>query len=137
MKHVCALILALMPFVVMSQSVYSASSEPLATYHDINKALSADDTKQALRLFDKIIAYYESSGENAMLADSYFGMALALALNGDYRHSIRYHKKAIKAHHKFKQGEPIEMSINLGLTYQLAGKQRKAKRILGADFISS
>lgn len=67
---------------------------------------------------------------NQRRAENYFGKALALALNGDYRQSIYYHRKALKAHRRYYHEESLEITINLGLTFQLAGREKKARRIL-------
>lgn len=71
------------------------------------------------------------------LAETYFAIAFNLALSGDYRQSIRFHKKAIRMHKKFHDTDPLEINLNLGLTYHLAGKMRKARKYIGDNFISS
>jgi tetratricopeptide (TPR) repeat protein len=120
-----------MPLAGMSQNI-STSDEPVShLYQEINNSLPAHNPKTALRSFKRVVNYYIQHGRASELPERYFGMALGLALNGHYRKSIRYHKKAITLHHKYRKDDPLEISINLGLTYYLAGKDRKAKRILG------
>jgi tetratricopeptide (TPR) repeat protein len=136
MKNLC-LILLLLPCLASGQQVISAANEPVALYQEINNALATDQPKLALEHFRKIVTLYEEQGRFSELPQTYFGMALGLALNGNYKESIRYHKKAIRAHKKFRKDEPLEIIINLGLTYTLAGKDRKARKILGPLNFSS
>jgi tetratricopeptide (TPR) repeat protein len=131
------LLLLFLPLAGSAQTIITASNEPLALYQAINNALATDRPKLALEHFKKIVCLYEEQGRSSELPQTYFGMALGLALNGHYKESIRYHKKAIRAHKKFRNDEPLEIIMNLGLTYTLAGKERKAKKILGpVDFSS-
>jgi hypothetical protein len=116
-----------------AQELVTSSASPLAFYETISSSLSDDKVKDARDTFKKLIVYYKSSDQITKLPESYFGMALALALNGHYRESIRYHKLAMKADKKINGHEAVEMSINLGLTYLLAGKEKRAHKILG-DF---
>lgn len=120
-----------------AQEIVFASAEPLAFYEKINLSLSGDNVKDALATFKSLIAYYKSTHQYNQLPESYFGMALALALNGDYKESIHYHKLAIRAHKKLTKQEAVEMNINLGLTYKLAGKEKKAQRILGDFYLGT
>jgi tetratricopeptide (TPR) repeat protein len=131
MKNLFLLPMILVPLIVSGQQIVAASNEPVVLYEIINNALANDKPKDAIHQFKKIIDYYEGQGKTEEMPEQYFGMALALALNGHYRESIRYHKKAIRAHRKYRTGEPTEIFINMGLTYSLAGKARKARRFLG------
>jgi tetratricopeptide (TPR) repeat protein len=131
MKTLYLTLLLLCPLIVCGQQIITASSEPLDLYHDINNALATDHPRDAIQTFRKVISFYEGNGREMDLPESYFGMALALALNGHYKESIRFHKKAIRCHRKYRGTEPTEILINLGLTYLLAGKDHKARRFLG------
>jgi|GEM_PF-6040051 len=133
MKSLYLILFALLPLIVSGQQIITASNEPMELYQHINNALAIDQPKDAIQIFKKVIAFYEEEGREMNLPESYFGMALALALNGHYRESIRYHKKAIRCHRKYRNEEPTEIFINMGLTYVLAGKDRKARRYLGPD----
>jgi tetratricopeptide (TPR) repeat protein len=109
----------------------NGTSEPLDLYRKVNESLTEGKTKLALNIFDEVVEFYEHEGRLKELPGNYLGMALSLALNGNYSESIRYHKKALRAHRKYKASEPNdEIRVNLGLAYQLAGKERKAKRLL-------
>jgi tetratricopeptide (TPR) repeat protein len=124
-------IIMLLPLVADCQTILASSDEPMVLYQDINNSLSCSRPKQALHSFRKVVDFYSSRDKKNELPEKYFGMALALALSGYYKESIRYHKKAIRLHRRYRTDEPLEISINLGLTYYLAGKDRKARRILG------
>jgi tetratricopeptide (TPR) repeat protein len=104
---------------------------PTDLYKKVNESLTVGDTKLALSIFDEVVEFYQHEGRLKELPENYLGMALSLALNGNYSESVRYHKKALRAHRKYKGSEPNdEIRFNLGLAYQLAGKERKAKRLL-------
>jgi tetratricopeptide (TPR) repeat protein len=108
-----------------------SSAEPFNLFMEANLSLDAGHTREAVQKFEKVIEFYQSSGRQSELAEHYFGMALAFALNGNYRQSIRFHKKALRAHQRYTSSEPArEILINLGLTYQLAGREKKARRYL-------
>jgi tetratricopeptide (TPR) repeat protein len=111
------------------------TSQTFGLYKEANQSLSAGDTKNAILIYDKLVNFYEQEGRQNELPESYLGMALSFALNGNYDESIRYHKKALRAHHRYKSNESaLEIELNLGLAYQLAGKDRKAKRYLKSEF---
>lgn len=132
MKFV-TLLFVFFPSVLFSQDILTrhTETEPIHLYKKVNESLNVGNTRLALNTFDEVIEFYEESGMQKEVPGNYLGMALSLALNGHYKKSIRYHKKALKAHHKYKPHEPAdEIRFNLGLAYQLAGKERKAKRIL-------
>lgn len=138
-RNFLLVVFAALPFAMCAQNKETRTenqetTEPLNLYQQVNDLLTANNVKAAVELFDKVVALYVLQGRESELTQSYFGMALALALNGNYKESIHYHKKAIKAHHRFRDDEPTEIVINLGLTYRLAGKERKARRILGDDY---
>lgn len=133
MKFLAAFIL-FSPVALFSQDIITKlddSSEPINLYLKVNESLNKGNTKLALNIFDEVIEFYEEGGRQSEVPGNYLGMALSLALNGHYAASIRYHKKALRAHNKYKPNEPDdEIWFNLGLAYQLAGKERKAKKIL-------
>jgi tetratricopeptide (TPR) repeat protein len=134
MKFITTISLLLLSATVFSQDVVIANNgaaEPIGLYMKVNESLTRGNTKLALDIFKDVIKFYEEEGRLNELPANYLGMALSLALNGHYPESIRYHKKALKAHRKYKPHEsPDEIKINLGLAYQLAGKDKKAKRYL-------
>jgi tetratricopeptide (TPR) repeat protein len=134
MKYVASIAVLLITFQASCQEVVIASNnttEPIGLYKKVNESLTLGHTKLALNIFKQVIEFYEEEGRLNELPANYLGMALSLALNGNYPESIRYHKKALRAHRKYKSNEPAdEIMINLGLAYQLAGKERKAKRYL-------
>lgn len=104
-------------------------NEPLLLLKQAHLSLDAGNTRLAINIFEKVIEFYEHEGRQKEVPENYLGMALALAFNGNYHRSIQYHKKALRAHRKYKGRESAEeIRINLGLTYQLAGKDRKAKK---------
>ena len=114
--------------VVLAQNT---SSEPFNLFREASQSLDEGRPRQAVLKFEKIIEYYQHSGRQSELAQNYFGMALAFAFSKNYRQSIRYHKKALRAHNRYTSSEPAqEILINLGLTYQLAGRKNKAKKYL-------
>jgi tetratricopeptide (TPR) repeat protein len=116
---------------VMAQEVVIAGNDPTALYQEANQSLSLGNTRLAINIFDKVIAFYEAEGRVKELSENYLGMALSFAFNGHYEESIRYHKKALRAHRRYRSNEsPDAIMINLGLAYQLAGKERKAKKYL-------
>lgn len=106
-----------------------ASAESL----DLHKApsLSFDNPSQVCKIFKEAVRSDKKSGDYQQISEKYFALALGLALNGHYKRSIRFHKKAIRIHERFRDDDPLEIELNLGLTYHLAGKTKKAKRILG------
>ncbi|HYG02706.1 MAG TPA: tetratricopeptide repeat protein [Chryseosolibacter sp.] len=125
------LALIFVPLFVAGQGNSILSEEPLITYASINNSLLLENTARAIGDFERMLAGSVDKTNIQKLAEDYFGMALALALNGNYRESIYYHRKALRAHRKAYHEKSLEMTINLGLTYQLAGKDKKARRILG------
>jgi tetratricopeptide (TPR) repeat protein len=129
MKILCLLIVML-PMVSNAQ-ILTASNEPTQIYFSINNALTHDRPGDAVAEFSKVVEFFKEEGRDKQLPEAYFAMALGLALNGYYKESIRYHKKALRAHRKYRDDEPLEIEMNLGLTYTLAGKTKKAKKILG------
>jgi tetratricopeptide (TPR) repeat protein len=124
------LLLIVAPLLLNGQQIFTASADHVV-YETIHRDVSSGDVKDAIRTFEKLVSQLNDDGRSEELPQQYFGMAFTLALNGNYKESIRYHKKAIRAHRKYRNDEPLEISINLGLTYHLAGKDRKARRILG------
>ncbi|HYC87337.1 MAG TPA: hypothetical protein VEB86_19025 [Chryseosolibacter sp.] len=133
MKTLYLILLTCCPLIVSGQEIVVAANPSAEVYQHINNALATDQPHRAIAIFERLMDYYESQGMKQDLPESYFGMAFALALNGHYKESIRYHRKAIRAHRKYRQGEPTEILINMGLTYVLAGKDRKAKKFLGPE----
>lgn len=116
-----------------AQEILVARNEPATLYREAHESLSLGNTKLAINIFEKVVDFYESEGREKELPESYLGMALSFAFNGNYSESIRYHKKALRAHRKYKPNESADaIIINLGLAYQLAGKERKAKKYLGS-----
>lgn len=134
MRTLLFLFLATTAITSYSQDVILAgniSAEPFNLFMEANRSLDEGHTRAAVHKFEKAIEFYEQSGRQSELAEQYFGMALAFAFNKNYRQSIRYHKKAIRAHNKYTSSEPAtEILINLGLTYQLAGRNAKARKYL-------
>jgi tetratricopeptide (TPR) repeat protein len=131
--------LLLLSFIVIAFNSFSqelilarnTSSEPYNLFREASQSLDKGHTRQAVHKFEKIIEFYEHSGRQSELAQYYFGMALAFAFNENYRQSIRYHKKALRAHNRYTSSHPPqEILINLGLTYELAGRKNKAKKYL-------
>jgi tetratricopeptide (TPR) repeat protein len=106
-------------------------TEPIALYQQASESLSHGNTRKAKTIFHEVIEFYQEEGRLRELSQSYLGMALAFALNGNYSESIRYHKKALRAHRKYRKNEPADdILMNLALAWQLAGKERKSKRLL-------
>jgi tetratricopeptide (TPR) repeat protein len=139
MKITGTFLLRFFPFLLLNfffipsfaQELIVANNEPTVLYKKANESLSMGDTKLAINIFEKVIDFYESEGRVKELSESYLGMALSFAFNGNYPESIRYHKKALRAHHKYRPNESDDaIMLNLGLAYQLAGKERKAKKYL-------
>jgi tetratricopeptide (TPR) repeat protein len=132
MKVLTSFVLTLFAFSSYAQELsFSAASEPIQLYAQANKSLTAGDAKNATGIFKQVIEYYEHEGRVKELPESYFGMALAFAFSGHYPESIRFHKKALRAHHRYRRCESDDaIRLNLGLTYQLAGKDRKARKYL-------
>ena len=131
MKVLTSFCLLLIPLFTFSQDVTSTMQDPAALYVKANQSLSAGDTKQATEIFKEVIQLHQREGRLKEVSESYLGMALAFAFNGNYTESIRFHKKALRAHHRYRCDESDDaIRLNLGLTYQLAGKTRKAKRLL-------
>lgn len=137
MKKFCLFSFVVFPLALSAQPIITASTEPIGLYEQINNSMASDNPKKAIKEFKSVIDFYESHGRANELPQSYFGMALVLALNGNYKESIRYHKKAIKIHKKYRKDSPTEIYINLGLTYELAGKNRRAKRLLAGKNLNS
>lgn len=125
---------ALSVVVLFSQAqdlAINTKSYPASLYAAANHSLSQGDTKNAAGIFRQVIEYYESEGREKEVPESYLGMALAFAFSGHYQQSIKYHKKALRAHHRYRGNESDDsIRMNLGLAYQLAGKERKAKKLL-------
>jgi tetratricopeptide (TPR) repeat protein len=110
---------------------FASTTEPTSLYARANESLSAGDTRNATSIFKQVINFYQNEGRVKEVSESYLGMALAFAFNGHYSESIRFHKKALRAHHRYRCSESDDaIRLNLGLTYQLAGKERRAKRLL-------
>jgi tetratricopeptide (TPR) repeat protein len=134
MKSLITVAFLFLSFAAISQEVIVADNsgnEPNSLYQKANEFLTIGNTKLAINIFEKVIDFYEHEGRVKELPENYLGMALSLALNGHYPESIRYHKKALRAHRRYKSKEPAdEIMINLGLAYRLAGKERKAKKYL-------
>jgi tetratricopeptide (TPR) repeat protein len=131
MKTTITSVLVLLSISAFCQDLIIASNEPLSLYEKANRSLDLGDTKTADQIFRQVIEFYEQEGRVKEVSESYLGMALAFAFNGHYKESIRYHKKALKAHHKYRHSESDDsIRFNLGLAYQLAGKERKAQRYL-------
>lgn len=129
-----AVLIVFFPGLLFSQDIITARDErgePTYLYKKVNESLQTGDTKLALNIFHEVIEFYEDGGRQSEVPANYLGMALSLALNGYYEESIRYHKKALRAHRKYKRNEPEDaIRFNLGLAYQLAGRERKAKKLL-------
>jgi tetratricopeptide (TPR) repeat protein len=136
MKNPLALLFLLFSLSTFGQDVsVESSAQPFGLYKEANQSLNNGDTKNAILIYDKLVDFYEHEGRQTELPESYLGMALSFALNGNYNESIRYHKKALRAHHRYKRNESaLEIELNLGMAYQLAGKDRKAKRYLKSEF---
>lgn len=131
MKLLTSFCLLLIQFLSFGQDVSSTMPDPASLYVKANQSLSAGDTKQATEIFKVVIQIHQREGRLKEVSESYLGMALAFAFNGNYSESIRFHKKALRAHHRYRSDESDDaIRLNLGLTYQLAGRTRKAKRIL-------
>jgi tetratricopeptide (TPR) repeat protein len=132
MKFIAALVALIISSPLFSQDLtllQDINSEPFELYKQANKSLDNGDAKEAVSMFHKVIHFYKREGRYDELPASYFGMALSLALSEHYKKSIQFHKKAIRAHRKYKSGESYdEIIINLGLTYELAGKEKRAKK---------
>ena len=125
------LLLFASPLAFAQDIVIASQDETTGLYQKVNESLNVGDTRLAIDTFKKVIEFYEGEGRVKELSESYLGMALAFALNGHYTESIRYHKKALRAHHKYRKMESDDaIRFNLGLTYQLAGKDRKARKFL-------
>jgi len=119
-----------LPLGLVAQVQTVAKHEPSLLYREIHDALAIGKTRQAMLTFDKVVEFYTLEHRTSELPESYFGMALALAFNGNYKQSIRYHRKAIRAHKKYREDSPQEIYANLGLTYRMAGKDRMAEKLL-------
>lgn len=132
MKVLTTFCLLLFSTLSFAQPVSLASAaEPTTLYARANESLSAGDTKNATSIFKQVIDFYQHEGRVKEVPESYLGMALAFAFTGHYTESIRFHKKALRAHHRYRCSESDDaIRLNLGLTYQLAGKDRRAKRLL-------
>jgi tetratricopeptide (TPR) repeat protein len=136
MKNPLALLFLLSSISCFAQDVsVELPAQPFGLYKEANQSLNNGDTKNAILIYGKLVEFYEQEGRQTELPESYLGMALSFALNGNYNESIRYHKKALRAHHRYKRNESaLEIELNLGMAYQLAGKDRKAKRYLKSEF---
>ena len=128
------LALIFLPLITAGQNNV-VSNDPMITYASIHSLLSHNNASQAIADFEWFVANMPDKERGENIAENYFGMALALALNGNYRESIHYHRKAMKAHCETHHEQSLEIKINLGLTYQLSGRERKARRILGELYI--
>ncbi|MBT1703078.1 hypothetical protein [Chryseosolibacter indicus] len=129
-------VIALLPFAALGQENFLGFDPTTALYEKINFQLNEGKAKEAMTTFKEVLSAYQKEHREQEIAQGYFAMALALALNEHYKESIRFHKKAIKAHRKYRKDEPTEIEINLGLTYQLAGKNNKAKRYFDRKVMS-
>lgn len=132
MKVLTTLCLLFFSLFTFAQDVsFASATEPTTLYAKANESLSVGDTKNATSIFKQVINFYQNEGRVKEVSESYLGMALAFAFNGHYTESIRFHKKALRAHHRYRCSESDDaIRLNLGLTYQLAGKERRAKRLL-------
>jgi tetratricopeptide (TPR) repeat protein len=132
MKVLTSVSLLLVSSFAFSQQVsLNSKPEPTALYAKANESLTVGNTKHATDIFKQVIEFYENAGRTKEVSESYLGMALAFAFTGHYSESIRFHKKALRAHHRYRCSESDDaIRLNLGLTYQLAGKDRKAKKFL-------
>ena len=129
MKFMTLLGLLLVSLLTHAQEL--ASANPSLLFTEANQSLADGDTKHAEGIFKQVIEFYEQEGRVKEVSENYLGMAMAFAFSGHYAESIRFHKKALKAHHRYRPTEDDDaIRFNLGLTYLLAGKQRKAKRLL-------
>jgi tetratricopeptide (TPR) repeat protein len=134
MKTTTAFLLVLLPLTTLCQDLILASNEPSGLYEKANQSLNLGDTKKADQIFRQVIEFYQQEGRVKEVSEGYLGMALAFAFSGHYKESIRYHKKALKAHHKYRDAESDDaIRFNLGLAYKLAGKERKAQRYLNCN----
>jgi len=135
-KIICAMTLMLLvAFESPSQetSIHTANDglEPSSLFTLATRSLEYGNRRVAQNTFDDIVKFYQQTGRLTELPETYFWMGLVLALNENYHKSIRYHKKAIRAHKKYKRNDNYdEIVINLALTYGLSGRQRKSDRLL-------
>jgi tetratricopeptide (TPR) repeat protein len=140
MKIVITLTLILFALTVRCQEYAFASSQTDIThglYKKANESLTLGNKKMAIAMFEEVAEFFEQEGRLKELPENYLGMALSLALTGHYAESVRYHKKALRAHRRYRAAEPAdEIIINLSLVYQLAGKGQKSKRYLHKHKIS-
>lgn len=140
MKIVITLTMLLLSLTVRCQEYVLANSQTditVSLYKKANESLNLGNKKMALTMFEKVAKFFEREGRLKELPENYLGMALSLALTGHYTESVRYHKKALRAHRKYRAAEPAdEIIINLSLVYQLAGKEQKSKRCLQKHKIS-
>jgi tetratricopeptide (TPR) repeat protein len=110
----------------------SEKIEPLDLYRSANASLVSGDTRRAIHFYKEVVEFYHQQHRANELPESYLGMALSFALNGHYPQSIRYHKKALRAHRKYRRNDSAdEILFNMGLAYQLAGKDKKSRKYLG------
>lgn len=137
MKFLTSFLLVVVPALCFSQDL-TLPSEPASLYAKASQSLNAGDSKDAENIFKQVIHFYKKEGRVKEVPESYLGMALAFAFNGDYEQSIRFHKKALRTHHRYRCDESDDaIRFNLGLTYQLAGKDRKAKKFLESPSLYS
>jgi tetratricopeptide (TPR) repeat protein len=113
------------------QIVVEKQEVALTLYREANQSLNHGNPKLAIEAYNKVIALYEKEGMTRELSENYLGMALSFAFNGHYQESIRFTKRALRAHKKYRSNEfPDAILLNLGLAYKLAGKDRKANRVM-------
>ncbi len=127
------LLLSLPVTVSFAQNAVVANTEeaPLSLYKEANEFLNNGDTEGAIDVYNQVIDFYTQEGRLTELSESYLGMALSFALSGNYDESIRFHKKALRAHRRYRSSEfPDAILMNLSLVYKLAGKERKSSRFM-------
>jgi tetratricopeptide (TPR) repeat protein len=134
MKFTSAILLFFAGFSSFGQELAMArngSAEPVSLYLRANESLMQGDTRRAIHIYKEVVEFYQDENRRNELPESYLGMALSFALTGHYPESIRYHKKALRAHRKYRSKEaPVEILINMGLAYHLAGKEKKSRKYL-------
>lgn len=100
-------------------------------YEEAGRLLDRNEPRHAAVVYERIIDYFLDRGEVSQIPENYLGMALSFAITGHYRKSVRFHRKALRAHRKYRSDEePLAIRLNLGLTYELAGRFKKAQKIL-------
>jgi tetratricopeptide (TPR) repeat protein len=130
-------VLILLHFLVINEAtaqlaiVEKQQDVPVTLYKEASQSLNHGNPKLAIQAYNKVIAFYQQEGKTRELSENYLGMALSFAFNGHYQESIRFTKKALRAHKKYRANEfPDAILLNLSLAYKLAGKDRKANRVM-------